>query len=301
MGKISRRFAQARAAISLALLAAFGGCASVPRLPAWTQEPARLVDNGYIVYLGEAQEFNPNQAQFAAEGMAIQDLANECSFVPKRARVENHYVADANGSFEGYATVAINYDACVQAQNAVDPAQIKALASAPFMEELKRYQDFIGSSPQLTSFASAQNPEASASASAAPAPAPPPVTDDVNFFFARQYVAYQKQIVILSPTYVYAPGSVAAKTYINNVTAVARPMRAYYVQHPQLRTTRTTWSTIEPRVRQRYPRAFKRPIHRVRRPFRPARRRWFQRRRRPVRHARVVRPRRPKRWRRRDY
>jgi len=284
-----RHFAETRAAIFPTLLAIFGGCASVPRLPAWTQEPARLVDNGYIVYLGEAQEFNPNQAQFAAEGMAIQDLANECSFVPKRARVENHFVADANGSFEGYATVAINYDACVQAQNAVDPAQIKALASAPFMEELKRYQDFIGTSPQLAGIGgSAQSP----------APPPPAVTDDVNFFFARQYVAYQKQIVILSPTYVYAPGSVAAKTYITRVTAVAKPMRAYYVQHPRLRTAPVTWSTIEPRVRQRYPRAFQRPIHRVR-PYRPARRRWF-RRRRPVRHARFVRPRHPKRWRRRN-
>lgn len=263
--------------LSLLLL---GGCATGPRLPAWAREPARIVDNGYIVYVGDGLEPDPNQAQFAAEGMAIQDLANECSFIPKRARVENHFMARVRGGFEAYASVAVNYDVCEEAQQTVEPQQIKALASAPFMEELKRYQEFIGNPPQ---------PALAGGSSQDPAAPPPAISDDVDFFLARQYVAVQKENVILAPPGSYAPGSLATRVYLNNVTTVIRPMRTYYVRHPRLRTAPTTWSAIEPRVRRRYPRSFKRPIRRIRLGRAP-RRRWF--RRRPLRPRDVGRGRR---------
>ena len=82
------------------VLFALGGCATAPTLPDWTSEPARVVDNGYIVYTGSGLESDPNTAQFVAEGTAIQDLANECSFVPKGARVEDHFVLKVKDGFE---------------------------------------------------------------------------------------------------------------------------------------------------------------------------------------------------------
>jgi hypothetical protein len=263
--------AKSTAFLSFSLVVILAGCATGPRLPEWAQEPARIVDEGYIVYLGDGLEADPNQAQFAAEGMAIQDLANECSFVPKRARIENHFMTRARGGFEAYATIAVNYDVCEEAQQTVQPAQIKALASAPFMEELKRYQEFIGNPPQ-------QAP--AGGASQGPPEPPTAMADDVDFFLARQYVAVQKENVILAPPGAYAPGSYETRTYLTRVTRVIRPMQAYYARHPRLRAAPTTWSTIEPRVRRRYPAAFKGPVRRVRL-YRAPRRRWF--RRRPLR------------------
>ena len=260
-----------RAATLFLSLTILGGCATGPRLPEWALEPARIVDDGYIVYVGNSLEPDPNQAQFAAEGMAIQDLANECSFIPKRARVENHFMARVRGGFEAYASVAVNYDVCEVAQQTVQPDQIRELASAPFMEELKRYQEFIGNPPQVASGGgSAQEPTAP----------PAAMADDVDFFLARQYVAVQKENVILAPPGSYAPGSFETRTYLANVTTVIRPMQTYYARHPRLRAAPTTWSAIESRVRRRYPPAFKRPVRRVRL-YRAPRRRWF--RRRPIR------------------
>ena len=91
--------------------------------------------------------------------------------------------------FEAYASVAVDFQTCEEAQHSLQPEEIKNLASAPFMDELKRYQDLLGNPSQAVSAGgSAQNPAA-----------PPPMNDDVDFFLARQYVAYQKQVVILAP------------------------------------------------------------------------------------------------------
>jgi len=249
------------AALSLFLIL-LGGCATAPAIPEWTSDPARTGDNGYIVYTGSALEARSDEAQLAAEGTAIQDLANECSFAPKGARVENHFLLKTKDGYEAYAQVAVDYHTCTAAQQAVAPDEIKQLASAPFMEELKRYQDSIGASAQLAAAGdSAQNP------------APAAMKDDEDFFLARQYVASQKQVVILAGPGAYAPESAQTRVFIDNVTPVIRPIRVYYEQNPRLATASTTWSTMETRVRRRYPRAFRAAVVRARR-------------RRPVRRAR---------------
>ncbi len=241
------------AAPLLALAVLLGGCATAPSLPDWTSEPARVVDNGYIVYTGSGQEGDPNEAQLAAEGTAIQDLANECSFVPKGARVEDHFRLKGKDGFEAYARVAVDFQTCTDAQQTLQPEEIRKLASAPFTDELKRYQDLIGAPPVVVGVGgAAQNPGA-----------PPVMGNDEDFFLARQYVFYQKQIVILAPPGAYAPGSFETRAYLSSVTPVIRPMQAYYARNPRLRSAPTTWSKVEPQVRQRYPRAFRAPSRRV--------------------------------------
>lgn len=271
------------AALSAFALAVLGGCASAPALPDWTSQPARVVDNGYIVYTGSGLEGDPGAAQLAADGTAIQDLANECSFVPKGARVENQFRVKAKGGFEAYASVAVDFQTCEEAQQAVQPADIKKLASAPFTDELRRYQELIDNASEVVSAGgSAEN---AAPQSAQNPAAPPVVSNDVDFFLARQYVFYQKQVVILSPPGAYAPGSYETQVYLRNVTPVIRPMQVYYARNPRLRSTPATWSVFEPKVRRRYPRAFRTPIQRVRphirpyhRPLKKARRRRWRRR-----------------------
>jgi hypothetical protein len=250
------------AAPLLGLVVVLGGCATAPSLPDWTSEPARAVDNGYIVYTGSGQEGDPNEAQLAAEGTAIQDLANECSFVPKGARVEDHFRLKTKDGFEAYARVAVDFETCESAQHAVQPDEIKKLASAPFADELKRYQDLIGApSAVVSAGGSAQNPGE-----------PPVMANDEDYFLARQYVFYQKQVVILAPPGAYAPGSVETQVYLSRVAPVIRPMQAYYAQNPRLRSTPTTWSAVEPQVRRRYPHAFKAPRRQARAHKRPKRR-----------------------------
>lgn len=85
------------------------GCSSEPsrEKPTWVDGPTRVVDNGYIVYIGTGEEVTDDRAQLAAEGLAIQDLANECSFIPKGTRVEDRYSEKQKNTYKAYAKVAI--------------------------------------------------------------------------------------------------------------------------------------------------------------------------------------------------
>jgi hypothetical protein len=141
------------------------------------------------------------------------------------------------------------------------------------MEELKRYQDLITGPSQVLS---AGGPSQGSNA-------PPAMADDVDFFLARQYVADQKQMVILAPAGVYAAESVQTRIYLNNVTPMVEPMRTYYARTPRLRSAPTAWSTIEPQARQRYPRAFPVTARRWQPRNKPNRRRVVKRRRKKQR------------------
>ena len=51
-----------------------------------------------------------------------------------------------------------------------------------------------------------------------------------------------------------------------------RPMQDYYARNPRLREAPTTWSSLEPQVHRRYPRAFKAQPRRARPHKKPKRR-----------------------------
>src|SRR4051794_40170297 len=92
------------------------GCAShAPSqdAPAWTQANSRTVDNGFIVYVGHAEAPNADRGEIKAEGVALEDLANECSFIPRGTRVENRYSAP-NGEHVAlaYVQVAVELQEC---------------------------------------------------------------------------------------------------------------------------------------------------------------------------------------------
>lgn len=61
-----------------------------------------------------------------------------------------------------------------------------------------------------------------------PPPEPPPAVGggSTQFFVARQYVAYQKEVVILSPPAVYAPNTPATNGYMAAVQPTAQQIAA---------------------------------------------------------------------------
>ena len=78
-------------------------------VPEWTKAPTRTVDNGYIVYIGSGEDSAKDRASFKAEGAALQDLANECSFVPKGTRLEDRFDKVEGSLHESYAKVAVEF------------------------------------------------------------------------------------------------------------------------------------------------------------------------------------------------
>src|SRR6202042_1536036 len=104
-------------------------------------QPTRTVDNGYIVYVGAVEDISSERAQFKAEGLALEDLANECSMIPKGTRIEDRYMAKGDHDSTAYVKLALEFQECDQARHAVNPDDIRKVANVAFTDQLKKYQD----------------------------------------------------------------------------------------------------------------------------------------------------------------
>jgi hypothetical protein len=107
-------------------------------------------------------------------------------------------------------------------------------------EEIKRYQDMIGGNG-LPDEGTAPPGSTPAVASDGTVP-PPPIQTNDQYFVARQQVFVAKEVVILSPTYAYAPASPETIHYVSVVTPAATQVRTYEVANPGVRTWNNTWS-----------------------------------------------------------
>lgn len=201
------------------------------------------MDGGYIVYLGTASASSLEQAQFKAEGQALEDLANECSLVPKGTRIEDRYTEHDKYEYSAYVKLAVEFQDCDHAAKALEPAQIREVANVSFTEQLKRYQDLTetGVLPPKDEVAQIEPPD-----ELTPAPTrAPDWNDQAHFYVVRQYVAYQKQIVILSPPTAYAPNSPASKTFAANLQPATQQIETMQKQAPTLKNA--VWTQMRDR------------------------------------------------------
>ena len=223
-------------------------CSSEPVKPpavAWTLQPSRTVDNGYIVYVGKASANTAERAQFRAEGIALEDLANECSFIPKGSRIEDRYLEKDKNIYTAYVKVGLEFQNCDFSKKAIQPDEIKNLASLPFTLQLKKYQDLTetGEMPQTTELTEVTPPDEYVEA---PTRAVSP-NDNIHFFVTRQYVAYQKEIVVLSPPTAFAAQSQESQKFVAAVSPSMQQIQITEKNHPQYLKQTTTWSQIHDR------------------------------------------------------
>jgi hypothetical protein len=244
---------------SIAALA-LAGCSSGqkstedPDAPAWIRQPTRTVDAGYIVYVGASEDALLDQARFKAEAQAIEDLANECSFAPKGARVEDHYERIGNGAngpvHQAYVKIGVDFLSCEQAKAAVQPDDIHRIANVAMAEEVKRYQTLVDEpEPEPLQAgeegsAGSSGTQTSNSGQSAPVRTVYVVRDEPGFFILRQQVAYYKQTIILPP-----PPGTPAPLPAQATATLASPMRqlqGYEQEHPEIKNTPSTWSVARP-------------------------------------------------------
>lgn len=225
-----------------------GACSSeTPRNgpdPSWIRDPARTVDNGYIVYIGTGDDSASDRAAFKAEAQAMQDLANECSFVPKGARLEDRFQKTEGNLKEAYAKVGVEFQLCEQAKKTLNPDEVRKLANAEMAAEIKRYQEGLGQQ-DLKEIA-----ENEAGEEVPMGAAPPPLNNDFHYFVVREQIANEKEYVILSPPAAYAPGAPATAQYMTAVQAPTQQVAAYQVAHPEAVKSPQTWSAMQPKIRE---------------------------------------------------
>lgn len=215
-------------------------------MPEWTKGPARSVDNGYIVYVEASEDANPDKAKFKAEAAALEDLANECSFIPKEARVEDRYSFKKDHTNQAFAKVGIEFQVCDKARKTIEPEEIRKIANVPMTEEVKRYQELLGK-PNFEEVADQE-------IETPPVPAGGPASAQVSehFYVVRERVWYFKETVILSPPGTYVAGSPEHTAYVQQVSTGTTALAKYETLHPEVRTTPTTWSYYRPAVVQKY-------------------------------------------------
>jgi hypothetical protein len=225
----------------------FTACSSTPIVtaPEWIHSPTRTVDNGYIVYVGTGSGPNPENAQFKAEGMALEDIANECSFIPKGTRVEDRFAEKGEHDSTAWVKVALEFQECDQASKTTEPLEIKRLASASFTAQMKRYQDFneTGETPASDELTVLTPPTTIS-------PAPTRASgwsESTHFYVIRQYVAYQNEVVILSPPSAYQPGSPEAKVYTKRMQGPWQQVQTAIANNPQLKSAPQPWSAMPDR------------------------------------------------------
>jgi hypothetical protein len=255
--RLNRRLARELAAAATLLAgAAFGclsACSSEPSAsdapaPEWTREATRIVDNGYIVYVESEDDSKRDRARLKAEGLALQDLANECTFVPKGTRIEDRFEQKNGHVYQAFIKVGLEMQACEEAKKATTPEAIRKLADAPMTEEIKRFQELDGK-PELESVAQGEGSDVTLPAGS-PGSGPGPgsgggtivVADARGYYIAREQVAVVKQTVILAPPSAYPPDSMQTR---NPVPALAAPMQAtsvYEGSHPEVRQAPQPWT-----------------------------------------------------------
>ena len=237
--------------IVIVALLGFSGCTSTPKTPpppagepAWVRQPARTVDGGYIIYVASSEDRVLDKAEMKAQAAAIQDVANECSFAPKGTRLEDRYDNSLGILHRVYAKVAISYQDCQDAQNALDPEVIKRLANVALTEQVKRYQDAVDNEAYevAENDNEGMNPELANTTGA-----PGPIHDQVHFFVVRQQIAYAKEVVILASSETYSSGSPQAMQFTQVVAPVATQVRTYQTANPAVASTTQSWSSLPAR------------------------------------------------------
>ena len=220
--------------------------------PAWIKQSARTVDAGYIVYVGSGEDHSPEKAKFKAEAEAYQDLANECSFPPKGTRVEDRFERTLGNLHQTYVKVAVDYQSCEEAKQALAPEQIRKLANVTMTEEIKRYHEMIDESDDETNPEDEMSPETKAMLEAQNAPPEAHgngsirwvIHDQMQWYVVRQQILYAKQDVILAPPTQYQPGTPQTQTFINHVTLPAQASRQFEVAHPELKSAPVTYTGL---------------------------------------------------------
>jgi hypothetical protein len=244
------------AAYTLGILFIFA-CSSTPPAPpapAWIGQPARTVDQGYIVYVASSEDRQPEQARFKAESQAYQDLANECSFPPKGARTEDRYVKQVGVLQQAYVKVGVDFQTCEEAKQAVQPEEIRKLANVAMTDQIKAYQTKYEAPPEDSDEEEGEevSDETQAVLDARRAPPTTVYATPVQFYVARQQIFYYKQDVILSPPTAYPPNSPQTTQFVSQVQAPVSRVQQYEAANPAVKTSPQTWSTTHQQAVRSY-------------------------------------------------
>jgi hypothetical protein len=172
-----------------------------------------------------------------------------------------------------YVKVAVDYQSCEEAKNAIKPEDIVRLANVAMTEQIKNYQAQYEETPKELTEACNMNdgltpPDSDPDGDDCDVP---PQTQQVlashsgsswahftvinnptQYYVVGQQVWYAKQTVILAPPATYAPGTPQNTQFTNSIGTPAKQMSSYAAANPAIKASPQTWSTTRQAAVQNY-------------------------------------------------
>jgi hypothetical protein len=250
------------------------GCSSQPerppaaQIPDWIHLPTRKVDNGYIVYVESADDSMKDRARFKSDAEVLADIANECTLIPKGVRIEDRYEQRNGVIYQTYTKAAVELELCEEAKKAATPEAIRKLANVPMTEQVKKYQEMIGQTPESlepervgdgTEIAAAEPVAPFRGSGGGVTVVVQPATQQ-NYYVMREQVFIMKSQVVLAPPGSYQPQSPETAALTTHLAAHTQAISQYEQGHPELRTASHAWSGARHDILRQRPRLSGRPM-----------------------------------------
>jgi hypothetical protein len=155
--------------------------------PDWTRQPVRTQTDSTITYIGTGEDRTPENALFKSDAIALQDLENECSLIPKTTSVQtDHFQEQVGIIYRSFSLVTVPVADCENAKNPLTLEQLHEQANPQLTAGVASYQKSYDA-PEKEEIAPLTETQISAG-----------IADASRLFIIRQQVALGQQGLILS-------------------------------------------------------------------------------------------------------
>ncbi len=209
----------------------------------WVLQPARSIEQQNLIFVSSAEAASKATAEFTAVSKALEDLANECSYVPKGTHLEDLVESQQADKVVVAVKLVVPLKICDQAKKDLLPEDLQRNANRGYAEQIQKYrlEKFTGFSQNhgKLSVESDQSPETVKESQI--------IHDDNEFFEMRQKTALLKESIILSKKFETQTWQEILQILSEQFSAT----QTYELANPALKSSSLTWSKVQTQLSQR--------------------------------------------------
>ena len=211
------------------------------------EQPGRSYENQNLVMVSSAKSNTESSAKFNAESQALEDIANECSFVTKGTRVDDQLAKREGNEVTVFVKIIVERSLCEEAKKSIKPQEIQKLSNLGYAEQILKNQ--IENEKKITFKSPPPNAKQKVELILA-AEHPSMIHDDGDFFMARQQIAFLKQATLLSTQGLFSQKLIESDKMRFVLAQKIQAAQDYETLNPALKSSAMTWSTIKERISQ---------------------------------------------------
>ncbi len=215
----------------------------------WTEQAGRNYENQNLVIVGSAISSDESTAKFKAEAQALEDLANECSLIPRGTHLEDQFMKRVENQSQFFVKVVIDLKLCEEAQKSVKASEIEKLANLGYTEQVLKSQ--IQSEKEMN-FKVAPPGADKKIEMILNAEQPSVIRDDSDFFMARQQIAFLKQASLFANRGIFPKKLVNSDKVYSVLNQKIQAVQEYEKLNPALKSSGITWTTIKERINKNF-------------------------------------------------